>query len=69
MGSINWLNLVIAVLVIIFAAMNTVWLVIVLAAILAILSIFGVCSCCKKSYMKKEVRAAAPRKTTRRRKR
>ena len=70
MGSISWTHLILAILIIIFASAGTTWLVVVLAAILAILSIFGVCTCGGKasSYMKKEIKAA-PRKKAKRRKR
>ena len=61
MGNFNWTHLILAVLIIIFAATGNTWLVIVLAAILAILSVFGVCSC-KSSYNKKEIKAAPKKK-------
>jgi len=66
MGHFSWTHLILAVLIIIFASTGTTWLVIVLAAILAILSIFGVCSCgaCKP----KSIPKATPRKKAKRRK-
>jgi hypothetical protein len=59
MGSFSWVHLISAILIIIFAATGTTWLVIVLAAIIAIMSIFGVCSCGSKArsyYKKKEIK-------------
>ena len=66
MGSFSWTHLILAVLIIVFAVIGPIWLVILLAAVIAILSIFGVCSCGyskKGSYNnKKEVKPVAPRK-------
>jgi len=47
MKGFSWTHLILAVLIIVFATMGTMytWLVIVLAAVIAVLSIFGVCSC------------------------
>lgn len=64
MGNFSWTHLLLSVLIIIFAAVGYTWLVIVLAAIIAIFSIFGVCSYKKgyynkkESYAKKEVKPA-----------
>ena len=59
MGSFSWIHLVLAILIIIFAVMGPMytWLVIVFAAVIGVLSIFGVCSC-KPGYNKKEVKPA-----------
>lgn len=45
MRSFSWVHLVLAILIIVFATLEYNSLVILLAAIIAILSIFGVCSC------------------------
>jgi hypothetical protein len=67
MGSFSWTHLIIAILIIVFVAMGSMynWLVIVLAAILAILSIFGVCSCSHSKrgyYNKREVKPNSRKK-------
>ena len=68
MRGFSWTHLILAVLIIVFASMGSTytWLVIILAAVIAVLSIFGVCSCGyskKGSYNnKKEVKPVAPRK-------
>ncbi len=68
MGSFSWLHLVLAVLIIIFSVMGPmyVWLVIVFAAIIGILSIFGVCSCKSGYNSKKEVKPAEMKKAAKR---
>jgi len=58
MGNFSWVHLILAILIIMFTALGTTysWLVILFAAIIAVLSVFGVCSC-KSSYnSKKEVK-------------
>ena len=62
MRGFSWTHLILAILIIVFA--KTTWLVIVLAAILAVLSIFGVCSC--GTYKPKPVKQTAPRKKVKR---
>lgn len=58
MKGLNWTHLILAILIIVFA--KTSWLVIVLAAIIAILSLFGGFSCghCNPAPVKRE----APKK-------
>ena len=66
MGSFSWTHLILAVLIIVFAVLGYTWLVVILAAVIAILSIFGVCCCGshskKASYAKHEVKPIAPKK-------
>ncbi|MBS3134810.1 hypothetical protein J4406_00335 [Candidatus Woesearchaeota archaeon] len=63
MRGFSWLHLVLAVLIIIFAVIGNVTLIIILAAVIAILSLFGVCSCgTKRSYYDKKEMKPAPRK-------
>lgn len=68
MGSFSWLHLVLAILIIIFAVMGSVytWLVIIFAAIIGILSILGVCSCKPNYHNKKEMSVKAPAKKKKR---
>ena len=64
MKGFSWTHLILAVLIIVFA--KTTWIVIVLAAILAVLSIFGVCTC--GSYKPKQVNKIAPKRKIKRKK-
>ena len=62
MGNFSWTHLILYVLIIIFAVLGYTWLVIVLAAVIGVLSLFGVSynkpgyHNKKESYAKKEVK-------------
>ena len=67
MDNVNWTHLILAILIMIFIVVGTKWLVIILAALIAILSVFGVCSCSKSDYYKKKEIKPAPRKRKKKR--
>lgn len=56
MGNFSWVHLILAIFIIIFTTLGYPLLVIIFAAIIAVLSVFGVCSYKPGYHSKKEVK-------------